>query len=724
MVPSARQILIRVTMIAVAMAGPLLAQTDDAQVDEEFRPFEPKVARTEADEDRIKASTLFAHGRLLFRREKFEQALRQYQRAYRFSNGSATILSEIVPLAFRLGRGDEAARYALRATEESRIDPFVLRRLAIYLTENERYGDALRLYELTARAPDPEDLEGAAIVTQFELGRLYFLTEDFEKAAAAFDEVVRAMDEAGKGSVDAAATEALLKQPSVTYSVMAESYLLANRLDEAKKYFSLAQSEKPDQELLAFHLARLAEKRENFAEASRQLQIYLDANKDDAGTSPYQLLAKLLDQQDKSPELIPRLEKLSGEQPDNLYLNYFLAQEFLDRKNFKKAATLYRTLLERQATLDAYRGLAESYVALQDDEKLIEVLTRTAADLGNITAVQAGLEDLLEDEERLKSVFKAVRREIDPEPNAEQRAKALAIALLAAAAEQFDVADEFYELAAGQPPNADAAVWIAWGLEMLLAERNDRAIEIFQQMIDNRIGRRQRGEVLYYLSGALALAEDFDQAQDAARRAARLSRRIPAIQLRPAWVSYISERWNEADKAYRDFLEDHEDGQSPAARSAVREAKMTLSNISIYREKFQDSMEWLEQILDEYPDDVGALNDLGYLWADQGIHLERALRMTRKAVAAEPENIAYLDSVGWALYRMGRFDEAVKELQKAAAVDEPDPIILDHLGDALRQTGDVAEARKAWQRALSLLGDDQDKEKQKIEAKLEQYISE
>jgi tetratricopeptide (TPR) repeat protein len=310
-----------------------------------------------------------------------------------------------------------------------------------------------------------------------------------------------------------------------------------------------------------------------------------------------------------------------------------------------------------------------------------------------------------------------------PEPNDIQRPKALAIALLASAAKRFDVADEFYEIVAGQPPNADAAIWTAWGLEMLLAERNDRAIEIFQTMVDKEIGRRQRGEVLYYLSGALALDKRFDEALEAAKRAARLSRRIPAIQLRPAWVLYIAERWDEADKAYRKFLEDHEDGQSPAARAAVREAKMTLSNISIYREKFEASMEWLEQVLDEYPNDVGASNDLGYLWADRGIHLERSLRMARKAVEAEPENIAYLDSVGWSLYRLGRFDEAVKELQKAAAVDEPDPIILDHLGDALQQSGDVSQARETWQRALPLLKD-QDKQKKKIESKLEQYISE
>lgn len=723
---SARQILlIGVTLFATGMMmGQVFAQTDDAAVDEEYTTFEPQLERSEADEDRMLASTLFAHGRLLFRRERFEEALQQYQSAYRFSNGSSTILSEIVPLAFRLGRGDEAARYALRANEDCRLDPFVLRRLALYLTENERFEDALGLYEQTTRIPEDEDLEGAAIITQFELARLYFLTEDYENAAKAFDEVAHVIDQAGQNKVDAAAIDALLKQPSVTYSVMAESYLLANRLEDAKTYFTRAQGDKPDNELLAFHLARLAEKREDYEEASQQLQIYLNAKKDDAGTSPYELLARLLEKQNKSDELIPRLEKLVEQQADNLYLNYFLAQQYLDAKDFNKAAKRYQELLEQQATLDAYRGLAESYSALNDDEKLLDLLSRAATDLGNLTSIQSGIEDLLKDHQRLDSLFATARKRIGAQPHDEQRPTALAGALLAAAAKRFDVADEFFQLAAGEPPNADAAIWMAWGLEMLLADRGDRAIEIFQTMIDKKIGRRQRGEVLYYLSGALALNKEFDKALSAAEQAARLSRRIPAIQLRPAWVHYLAEHWEEADQAYREFLEDYDDGQSPAVREAVREAKMTLSNVSIYRENYEQAMEWLEQILDEYPDDVGALNDLGYLWADQGIHLERALRMARKALEAEPENIAYLDSVGWALYRLGRYDQAVQELQKAASADEPDPIILDHLGDALRQLGDVAQARKVWQRALALLQDDQDKQKKTIQSKLEQFISE
>ena len=130
--------------------------------------------------------------------------------------------------------------------------------------------------------------------------------------------------------------------------------------------------------------------------------------------------------------------------------------------------------------------------------------------------------------------------------------------------------------------------------------------------------------------------------------------------------------------------------------------------------------EWLEQVLDEFPEDVGALNDLGYLWADQGKYLNWAFEMTRRAVAGEPDNVAYRDSFGWALYRLGRVSEAIQELEKAVAGDDPDGVILDHLGDAYLQAERKTEAVATWRRAAAAFAKEgnQDKERatqQKIE---------
>lgn len=104
------------------------------------------------------------------------------------------------------------------------------------------------------------------------------------------------------------------------------------------------------------------------------------------------------------------------------------------------------------------------------------------------------------------------------------------------------------------------------------------------------------------------------------------------------------------------------------------------------------------------PNHPGANNDLGYQWADAGVNLTRAEQMIRKAVAAEPENAAYLDSMGWVQYKLGRFDQAVLWLNRATQQPNGnDPVVRDHLGDAMWRTGRAEQAKRIWTEALAAL---------------------
>ncbi len=96
------------------------------------------------------------------------------------------------------------------------------------------------------------------------------------------------------------------------------------------------------------------------------------------------------------------------------------------------------------------------------------------------------------------------------------------------------------------------------------------------------------------------------------------------------------------------------------------------------------------------------LNYLGYSWVDQGLNLEEGLSHIRKAVELTPEDGYIVDSLGWAYYRMGRFDEAVVELERAIELRPEDPVINDHLGDAYWRTGRELEARFQWNHARDL----------------------
>ncbi len=102
------------------------------------------------------------------------------------------------------------------------------------------------------------------------------------------------------------------------------------------------------------------------------------------------------------------------------------------------------------------------------------------------------------------------------------------------------------------------------------------------------------------------------------------------------------------------------------------------------------------------PDQPMVLNYLGYSWVDQGVHLKRAMALIQKAVDLRPNDGYLVDSLGWAYYRLGQYEKAVRELERAVKLTPEDPIINDHLADAYWRTGRELEARYLWAQVLTL----------------------
>ncbi|MEM7489139.1 MAG: tetratricopeptide repeat protein [Pseudomonadota bacterium] len=117
------------------------------------------------------------------------------------------------------------------------------------------------------------------------------------------------------------------------------------------------------------------------------------------------------------------------------------------------------------------------------------------------------------------------------------------------------------------------------------------------------------------------------------------------------------------------------------------------------------------------PDQPLVLNYLGYGLVEQRIKLDEALDMIERAVEARPDDGYITDSLGWVLYRLGRYDEAVPPMERAVQLEPLDPIINDHLGDVLWIVGRELEARFQWRRALSL--DPEEADETRIRRKLE-----
>jgi tetratricopeptide (TPR) repeat protein len=118
--------------------------------------------------------------------------------------------------------------------------------------------------------------------------------------------------------------------------------------------------------------------------------------------------------------------------------------------------------------------------------------------------------------------------------------------------------------------------------------------------------------------------------------------------------------------------------------------------------RFDDVVRAMEAALSIDPHHADALNYLGYSYAERGIKLDQALSLTKRAVALKPDNGYYVDSLGWALYKAGMVEEALKEIERASKLVKDDPVIYEHLGEIYLQQRKLAEAREAWLHSLEV----------------------
>lgn len=103
--------------------------------------------------------------------------------------------------------------------------------------------------------------------------------------------------------------------------------------------------------------------------------------------------------------------------------------------------------------------------------------------------------------------------------------------------------------------------------------------------------------------------------------------------------------------------------------------------------------------LDLKPDQPAVLNYLGYSWIEKGLNLKQAIGMVAKAVELRPNDGYIVDSLGWAHFQLGEFEDAVKHLERAVELRPEDPVINDHLGDAYWRVGRKLEAKFQWRHA-------------------------
>jgi tetratricopeptide (TPR) repeat protein len=154
-------------------------------------------------------------------------------------------------------------------------------------------------------------------------------------------------------------------------------------------------------------------------------------------------------------------------------------------------------------------------------------------------------------------------------------------------------------------------------------------------------------------------------------------------------------------KRYSDAEEALNKAETLSTKSEDKEYVFFLRGDTYEHEKKYDLAEAeFKKVLAANPQSAVTLNYLGYMNADRGVQLDESLNYIKLAVSLDPTNGAYLDSLGWAYFKLGKYDLAEENLNKASLRMGSDPTVQDHLGDLFQKTGRLKLAAAHWERAV------------------------
>jgi tetratricopeptide (TPR) repeat protein len=599
-----------------------------------------------------------AEGRKLFLRARaasgdgrFQEALDLYRRVIEKLPNDAIVRYEYAQLLRDLNVGDEAVR---QAKEAVRLDPD--------LPEGHRLLGSL---ELAASERDPSRLDAAIAelkaadaiapgdpATAAALGRALLVQGSPAQAARALDAVPQSR-----------------RQPALM-RLAAEAKAKSGAYSEAESlYLELHEANPADREVVAA-LIELYEDLDRLDEALKLLQELRKADPENGAID--ERIALDLARAGRFAEAEKMARGLAARRPENRGIRRLLAQVLFEKGDVAEGEKVLRALREADPDDEtASRALVSELIRERRFDDAAAILGDLARRAGNDPKKQESLRTTTTEQGFLAFVRKdyaEARRILEPIAVAGTDLEPRALRIL------LGVYRESEDWKAGLAKSKEALA-----LDPRSAEWAGDVAEF-----TIRAGDRKRGEEMI---GGLARSEDPERVLAAADVWTRLK------------------DFAAASKVAREGT-----GRFPESAELLFRLGSSLERageVSAAEDGFQ-------KLLRMRPNDGPTQNYLGYMWADRGVKLEEAYALLQKAVAREPRNGAYLDSLGWACFRLGKIEAAERNLAEAHRRDPDDPTIEEHLGDLQSRRGNVEGAIAHWERALTLKPDEPDKIKQKL----------
>ena len=681
--------------------------------DDPAQPLDPKRLKSgKTGSKRSLARAWYMTGRYKIAKGDFKGALTAFERAVKQDPGQVAIYREMLQLALRLNRVDDAVGYAQKAVSLNPDDYQLLRWLSRQMIRQQKLPEAIKLLE-QARASKAINHKSAIFVNVMrDLGLIYTGTGKAQAASDCFEVVFAALKDPAGFGLDDRSRRALLANPATSYERLGEVFLAAKKTELAVEAFRAAAKQgQGNPATLGFNIARVHVQSSKYDEALGELQVYFDKKQTSKGRAAYALLASIYKGLKKSDQLIEQLEKLAAHDPENSSLKIFLADQYVSIEKFDKARPLYEQGLAKANPADreaGHWGLAVLHRKSGRARELLESLGSAVDSRGDLKRLDAELKTIAAEEKLRKRLLKEASNQAADDQGQAPFARRLVAARLAIQLKQ----------------NDQATVLLAWALAskkaardvkdrvlldqlrrhvedfsrvLMVAEKYVPAASLLRSAADDQALSVFKPQFLFQLSQAYEFGDMTKQALAAIGEARRTSNH-PLLHYQEAWIHYHARQYDKAVPMFEQVIK-----QFPDDKSITRRCRFSLSNIYVQQGDIAKGEKVLEVVFAQEPDNPSVNNDLGYLYADQGKKLDQAEKMIRKALKAEPDNSAYQDSMGWVLFKRGKYTEALEFLKKASADREgEDPTILEHLGDCLDKLKQKKPAIKNWKRALEL----------------------
>ncbi len=685
--------------------------------------------------NRVEAESWFMTGRVEQRAGRIKKAYDAYKKALELDPDAVAIHRELIPLCFQLNQVQEGAEYARKAAELDPDDYQVLQQLSVIEASANRMDQAIVYIEKALKSKRLKEFSPEYVILNRDLVRLCGAARKLDRAADGCDVLFAALKAPDKYGLDARGQRELAGQTDLIGSIYAASGNLDKAIAVFKEQARVRQNQPGTHNL---SLARMYFQKRDFDAAQKELELFFKTKPREL--LPYQMYQQLLIASDRKDQVVSKFEELQKENKRNSTLAYFLGQLYIEAGRLGDAEGLIKKTIMSSGNPIGYLSLTEIHRRQKDADALLDALVKaTDADVDLPPVL---LRSIGNDKELTEKLIAAAKAKLSAKSSSISYRGNFALGQIASTAERTDDAVQFYRSAL-QLGRADQIpqVSLELGTALLFDDKYKEAAEV----LDNAVKQRPQNEeqkrryvfLLYRLAQAREFGDETDKAVEALKRAQAMPEgNLPLIHYQEGWTYFHARQVDKAEEKLQFVLEQFRNDPDTLKRTrmllasvhsqqrnfgtaiaefeaiindysgepdTVRSARMSLSGLYISKGDQPKAEAILEVVLKDDPEDPGVNNDLGYLYADQNKKLELAEKMIRKAVKAQPENAAYLDSLGWVLFRREKYKEAIEYLEKAIALpDGADSTIVEHLGDNYEKIGNADEAMKKWKRALDI----------------------